>query len=281
MTALEKQPESAGKAAPRLRLRQSDGGNPAPDGLRAASWEAVALADIDSKDLAFQYRFPAEFRSLKESLKNEGQREPIDLIGKRPYRIVDGFRRVLAATALNWPTIKAFVHRNLSDDDAYRIAFTKNVVRRNLTPLERAQAMVVAMRKRGLKEGQLRDAFGLSEKQVKRYLELLDFPEPIKKILDGDAITMAHAKALAAFGITDDAEKWRKRILAEGLNAKSLRALLMRERGKRPGGRPKTYMRRVGSRVRMYAFTIGKDAPKAEREKVVQLLQEAIDALKG
>ena len=282
MTAPEKKPRNPGKAAaPRLRLRQSDQGTPPPEGLQAASWEEVALADINAEDLAFQYRFPSELRSLKASLESEGQREPIDLIGKKPYRIVDGFRRVLAATALRWPTIKAFVHRNISDDDAYRIAFTKNVVRRNLSPLERAQAMVVAMRKRGLKEGQLRDAFGLSEKQVKRYLELLDFPEPIKRILDGDVITMAHAKALAAFGIADEAEKWRKRIQAEALNARALVAVLVKERGKKVLGRPKTYMRRAGGRIHMFAFTMSKDAPKDERDKVVKLLREAIEALKG
>jgi ParB/RepB/Spo0J family partition protein len=245
--------------------------------------EEVALADIDVTDLEFQYRFPSNISALRSSLESEGQREPIDLVGTRPpYRIVDGFRRVLAATALRWPTVKAFVHRRLSADDAYRIAFTKNVVGRNLSPIERAQAMLLAMQKRGLKEPELGQAFGISRKQVRRYLDLLTLSEPLQRILDGDVVTMAHAKTLAAYGIVNDANEWRTRIRNEKLDARTLARLLAKEKGKiRGAGRPKVYMRREGNAVRMYPFTIGKDSPKAEREAVVRLLQGAIDLLKA
>ena len=186
-----------------------------PPGIQTASWEDVSLADIDTSDLAFQYRFPSEVASIRQSLQAEGQREPIDLVGKRPFQVVDGFRRIMAASELGWTKVKAFVHGELPADEAYRIAFTKNVVRRNLRPLERAQAMIVALKKRGLTEAQLRTAFGISEKQVKRYLALLEFAAPIQQILDGEVVTMAHAKALADFGVGDDALQWKQRIQAE------------------------------------------------------------------
>jgi len=251
-----------------------------PPGIQTASWEDVSLADIDTGDLAFQYRFPSEVASIRQSLQAEGQREPIDLVGKRPFQVVDGFRRIMAASELGWTKVKAFLHGELPADEAYRIAFTKNVVRRNLRPLERAQAMIVALKKRGLTEAQLRTAFGISEKQVKRYLALLEFPAPIQQILDGEVVTMAHAKALADFGVSDDAQQWKQRIQAERLTARALVRILARANGRKPAGRPKLYMRRNGSRIRMYAFTIGKDAPRDERERIVRLLQEAIDLLK-
>jgi ParB/RepB/Spo0J family partition protein len=267
-------------AHPPTPAETPSGGSP-PDGLAPGSWESVRLGDIDTRDQAFQYRFPSEVETLEHSLRTEGQREPVDLIGRKPYRIVDGFRRILAAAHLGWPAVKAFVHRDMTEDDAYRIAFTKNVVRRNLSPLERAQALFVAMRKRGLREEQLREAFGISEKQVRRYLELLRFPDAIKRILDGAVVTMAHAKALAAYQVTADAETWRKRIESERLDAKALRRILARAAGKKPLGRPKAYMQRQGNRVRMYAFSIGRESPRDEREKVIRLLQDAIELLKG
>jgi ParB/RepB/Spo0J family partition protein len=273
------QPERPKKPASRGRVSKKADPLPAPDGLEPESWERVRLADIDSRDQAFQYRFRTEFGTLKHSLETEGQREPVDLMGEKPYRVIDGFRRVLAARALGWTTVKAFIHRTMTEDDAYRIAFTKNVVRRNLSPLERAQAMLVAMRRRGLKEDELRSAFGISERQVRRYLDLLQFPDAIKRILDGAVVTMAHAKALASYDAAGQAESWKRRIESERLNAKTLRRLLAKTRGKKAVGRPKAYMRREGSQVRMYAFSIGRDAPRDEREKVIRLLQEAIDLL--
>jgi ParB/RepB/Spo0J family partition protein len=277
----------SGQPQGELGSRRRTGGTPngaspgsVPPGIQTASWEDVSLADIDTSDLAFQYRFPSEVASIRQSLQAEGQREPIDLVGKRPFQVVDGFRRIMAASELGWTKVKAFVHGELPADEAYRIAFTKNVVRRNLRPLERAQAMIVALKKRGLTEAQLRTAFGISEKQVKRYLGLLEFPEPIQKILDGEVVTMAHAKALADFGVGDDAPQWKQRIEAERLTARALVRILTSSKGRKPAGRPKLYMRRNGSRIRMYAFTIGKDAPRDDRERVVRLLQEAIDLLK-
>jgi ParB family chromosome partitioning protein len=245
--------------------------------------EDVPLTHIDPCDLTFQYRFPSGVSGLRISLESEGQRQPVDLIGCRPpYRVVDGFRRILAATALEWTSVKALVHRSLSEEEAYRMAFTKNVVRRNLSPLERAQAMAVGMQERGLKERDLSHAFGISERQVGRYLKLLSFPDPIKRIVDGATVTMAHARVLASYGVTHDAYDWRTRIRAEKLSAREIAAILARTKGgPRSRGRPRVYMRREGDAVRMYAFTISRTAPKADREAVVRLLQSAIDFLKA
>lgn len=253
----------------------------APAGLNVRSWEAVPISEIDVNDTAFQYRMSTEVPSLGLSLEREGQREPIDLGEGPPYRVIDGFRRVRAATELGWATVKAFIHHGLTDEEAYRIAFTKNVVRRNLSPLERAQAMVVAMRKRRIQKGELAATFGISEKQVKRYLDLMDFPKEIIEILDGQTVSMAHARALASFGVQEDACKWKDRIRNEGIDARTLVRLLSKEKGKKQLGRPRTYMRHVGNVLRVYSFTIGADASKDERDRVVRLLRDAVEFLDG
>src|SRR5260221_11689245 len=101
------------------------------------NWEAVNLADINLADHTFQYRFVATTADLRRSLETDGQEEPVDLLrgtGK-PFRIIDGFRRCAAALELGWSTIKAFVH-DFDDDKAMRYAFTKNWVRKGLSPME-------------------------------------------------------------------------------------------------------------------------------------------------
>jgi ParB/RepB/Spo0J family partition protein len=250
---------------------------PAP-GLEVASWEQVALSDVNLEDQTFQYRLSANVGEIRRSLHTDGQEEPIDLLGpSKPYRIIDGFRRCAAARDLGWPTIKAFVHKSLKEEAAFRLAFTKNVVRRNLAPMEKAHALWVAQ-KRGFKKNELQTAFGISEKQVVRYLELLTFPAAVQRCLDGKLITMAHAKVLADFHV-DDVSRWRKRVEDDGLDAKQLKKLLSKETGRRIPGRKKLYLRATKDGLRVYPFAVNGDTPRGEREKIAKLLKEALEYL--
>ena len=89
---------------------------PFVDGLKATEVLDISLEEIN-EDRTLQYRLTANIGDLKHSLQQEGQQEPIDLTGSKPYRIIDGFRRVEASKALGWPTIKALIHKGLSDEE--------------------------------------------------------------------------------------------------------------------------------------------------------------------
>jgi ParB/RepB/Spo0J family partition protein len=272
---VEPEPErTSGKEAPKSRRKQ-----PAPPiGLEINNWQDVDLTAIDLDDTTFQCRLSTSAPDLKRSLKAEGQQEPIDLLGaKPPYKIIDGFRRCAAARALGWSSMKAFVHDSLSQDLALRLAFTKNVVRKNLVPMDRAHALWIAQKK-GFKKTDLAKAFGISEKQVNRYLQLLEFPKEIQKILDGKLITMAHAKVLAGFAVAD-AAAWKKRIEQEKLDARALKKLLRRELGKKQPGRKKTYVSRTKDSLRVSSFTVHRDSSKAERQPIIAALKQALEFL--
>lgn len=58
--------------------------------------------------------------------------------GEQRFELVAGAHRLAAMRALGRPTIPAVV-RNLSDDEARQIEIDENLVRRGLTPLERAE----------------------------------------------------------------------------------------------------------------------------------------------
>lgn len=175
--------------------------------------------------------------------------------------------------------ILAFVHRGISEEEAFRLAFTKNVVRRNLLPLEKAHAIHLA-RERGVKRAELAALFGLSEKQLGRYLDLLDFPKAFQKVLDEGLVSMAHARVLAGYGVGEP-EPWVKRIQEEHLDTRALRRLLKNAGAGRGPGRPRAYLQVQKDRIRGYSFTIRRAAPKAEREKLMRVLQEAIQFLGG
>src|SRR6266545_3218637 len=216
---------------------------PYVDGLKATEVLEVPLEDIDFEDQTYQYRFSTSVGDLKGSLSQEGQREPIDLTGAKPYKIIDGFRRVEAIRQLGWTTVKAFVHQRLTEEGAHTLAFVKNVVRKNLGPMEKAHAIFKA-KQRGMKAAELSEAFRLSEKQLNRYEELLTFPAEIQKILDSNGLPMGHAKVLADFKAKDP-EGWVKRIEEEALTFKQLKRALKLSGGGKAAGRPKNYLKRV------------------------------------
>lgn len=242
--------------------------------------EEIELKDVNVADTTFHYRLSAPTTDVKSSLEREGQETPIDLTGRAPHQIIDGFRRVAAARDLGWRTIKAFVHRGLPPDHAFRLAYTRNVVRKNLTPVERANAMLLG-RQRGLEKEEIAKLFGISRKQVDRYLELAEFPDAIKAVLDGRTVTMAHARLLDEYRVKD-AEGLAKRIETERLDAASLKKLLAAEGGtKRKPGRPTLCAQIKKDSVRFYSVRLTKLSSPAERDRVVGVLEAAIKAIKS
>lgn len=249
------------------------------EGLKAKEVQDIPLEEIDVEDKTFQYRFTANVGDLKNSLTHEGQREPIDLTGSKPYRIIDGFRRVAALNALGWKTAKALIHRGVSDEEAHKLAFLKNVVRKNLSPMDKANAIFQA-KQRGKKTADLAELFNLSEKQIQRYEDLLKFPPEVQKLLDKEDLTMGHAKVLSDFKVKN-LDEWVSKIKENNLSAKQIKRELKKASGAKLPGRAKLYIKKEKNGIRVYPFTITKDAPEKEREKVIGLLQEAIEVLKG
>jgi len=240
------------------------------------NWESVSLDDIDFNDRTFQYRLSFSTADLRTSLEKDGQEEPIDLLKgmKKPYRIIDGFRRSRAALELGWKTIKAFVHV-MDDERALRFAYTKNVLRKSLTPMERAHALWVGM-KMGLATTELAAAFRISERHIARLLRLLEFSPALQKCIDGKVMTMEHAKVLHDFGVDNPAD-WKDRIQKQKLDSKGLRKALRQIGSNRQPGRKRDYFLITHDRLRMYPWTVTKNTPREERDRIARLM---IDVLK-
>ena len=234
----------------------------------------VPLNQIDLADTRFQLRAaPPQVSDIRRSFEAEGQEEPVELLGPSPYRIIDGFRRCTVATALGWKTIQALVHEGMSEAHAFRKAFTANVVRRNLTSLDKANAMRIGM-KQGMTVLDLAAELNLSEKQVRRYLDLLKIPEAIRNEIDDHFVTMSHALVLAEFSV-GNVEQVAQDVRERKLSVGQLRQFLTKRLGAQRGRPPRAYIRREGATIRGRAFRIKLDAPVEERERLVAALLEA------
>jgi hypothetical protein len=84
---------------------------------------------------------------------------------------------------------------------------------------------------------------------------------------------------LADFGVKDkELPEWVSKI-AEGLSSKQLKRELKKASGAKTGGKTRQYLKKEKNGFRMYPFSITKDDP--EKDKVIKILQDAIEVLKG
>lgn len=235
----------------------------------------VSISDIDVADERFQFRFQTRSEDLRESIAENGQLNPVTLWRPRKnakFLIVDGFRRVDACLALELETVDAIVIQ-CSEDEAYGRAYVENVVRKNLTPLEKATGICAVIDRVG--KAKAAEQIKISSKQLNRYINLLEAPSATKKSLNKGTISMAHALIISEYLPAVSMREEDLIRLAELNSAAELRKLLKK---KRKAGRPKKYTRIDDEMLRVYPFKFNRStATKADRQKVSRALRTALE----
>jgi len=132
----------------------------------AKSISTIKVKSIDGRDSLFQISPPGDVDCLIASIKEVGTVNPIILQRKdsQRYRIVVGFRRYTAATALGIKELAAFiVDENATDLELFRLAMLDNLSIHHFNPIEVSTAI-----------HKLQTVFHLEKEEVMRsYLPLL------------------------------------------------------------------------------------------------------------
>lgn len=165
----------------------------------------IKLSKID--DTAFIIRETIDqgaLEELKESLKNDGQWNPIIL---RPhgeiYELIAGHRRFLAASALGWEEIEANI-RDLSDLEAMFLALKTNLVREEMTDRDQGAVLHEIIQKYNITEKELAERIGKSTHWVTRRIKLaLNLAPEVAHALEADVITMSVAEVIAGMALED------------------------------------------------------------------------------
>jgi ParB/RepB/Spo0J family partition protein len=168
---------------------------------------------------------PEAMKELQESIEKVGVLQPI-LLRKHPtlwkekigevYELVCGERRYLASDRAGLETIPANI-RDLSDDEAFEMQIIENLERKDVHPLEEADAF-----KRMLESGKYQIAdiaakFAKPETFIAQRLKFVDLIDEIKKdfydgkLGIGHAIHMARLDQEHQFEIYDEANGKRNR----------------------------------------------------------------------
>lgn len=136
---------------------------------------------------------------LAMSLKSVGQLVPIRVRREgNDFVVVDGERRYRASLKAGRSSIAAIVEEeDLSHGQILERQLTANCQRADLTPLEKARAIVALMELSGENASETAARLGMSNSTVTRLVTLLSLPESIKGLVDSGKIPPSTASEIA------------------------------------------------------------------------------------
>lgn len=184
---------------------------------------------------------------LAESIRQHGVLQPV-LVRRRggEYELVAGERRVRAARAAGLTAVPALV-RDWDDRTVMEVALVENLQRRDLNPMEEAEAFRRLIEEFGWTQEQAADRVGKSRSHVANYLRLLQLNPEVRDLVAQGRLSMAHAKVL----LSVDPERragMAEKAAAEEWTVRQLGAAAVRREPVEPPP-PDVHMRAVEARL--------------------------------
>lgn len=162
--------------------------------------------------------------SLAESIKVSGMIQPIVL---RPcpdgssYELIAGERRWRAAQKAEFQTIPAVI-MVIDDCKAAELALVENLQRKDLNPIERAQAFQTLIDEFGLTHQEIAASVGMSRSSVSNIIRLLELEETIiNQVRQGD-LSLGHARALLGVPRGTTRSQLANRVIKEAWSVREL-----------------------------------------------------------
>jgi len=192
----------------------------------AAPGDKLRLLGIDQIERgSYQPRrhFDAELlQELADSLKVQGLIQPILVRPTRrgKFELIAGERRWRAAQLAGLGEIPAIV-RSMEDQEVAAVALIENIQRKDLNPLEEAEALRRLCEEFGLSHQEAADSVGRSRSAVTNLMRLLELHDDVKALVDQGEIDMGHARALLGAPYNDQPALAR-RIAKQGLTVRAV-----------------------------------------------------------
>ena len=200
-----------------------------PAGTEGRPGASVQMVDIDHLEANRQQprrRFDDEgIDELARSIKETGILQPILVTrdGER-FRIVAGERRSRAARLAGLTRVPVLVREGLEDRDHLLYALVENVQRRDLTPMEEAEAYWHLKDKFGMTQEEVAERVGKDRTTVANAMRLLKLPAEIRAQVEDGLLSAGHARALLAISSAADQETLAREFLRRGLSVRAAEA---------------------------------------------------------
>ncbi len=190
---------------------------------RATGYRNVAIKNIDADPQHRQTFDVEELRSLADSLNADGLIAPIVVRWDQPrnkYVIIAGERRYRAARLCGWAEITCDIKPDdITDGEIAEIQLAENHARKDLDPIELANAFQDVIDKNGYTIRDLAKRVGVNETTVTRYVRLLSFPDDIKKRISSGKIPIGIAREAARLSSPKEQRRFVEAALRKGYSA--------------------------------------------------------------
>ena len=186
----------------------------------------VALANVQPSNYNPRKNFDeASLAELSESIRQQGVLQPI---GVRPiednrFEIIFGERRYRAALMAGLEEIPAIV-MEISDETAEEMAVTENLQRKDVTPIEEANAYQKLIDSGRHDVQSLAVQFGKNENYIRTRLKFVSLIPEIAQLLEQDEITISVATEICRYVEDIQREVYNKH-LKEGIQYNSWRGM--------------------------------------------------------
>jgi ParB/RepB/Spo0J family partition protein len=147
---------------------------------------------------------PIDVIDLAKDIKEHGLHQPIvvsayddakQMMTGKKYRVLAGFRRIMAHRVNDVKTITAVVKPPMSEIEALKVNLSENIQRANLTILQEALA-IKRLKEYGVTENDTANQLGMSRGWVQVRFMLLSLPEEIQKEASAGYISQTNIRDL-------------------------------------------------------------------------------------
>src|SRR3989344_5185354 len=142
------------------------------------------------------------------------------------YQLIAGERRLRASQMAGLPQVPIIIRDQFEHkQDRLEVALIENVQRKDLNPVEEAEAYDRLAKEFGLTQKEIAEKVSKSREVVANAVRLLNLPKDIMDAVRFDKLSRAHAKALLSF--VDEAKQREvyNQILAGGVSSKDVESM--------------------------------------------------------
>ena len=211
----------------------------APPGASDVCGERIPIDRLDERLGSLRLSRPNLCRAMTDSLARYGQLSAVLAadIGDA-LCVVDGFKRLVAARKLGWPTLRVQT-RHLSEQASVAALFSLNQVSCGLTDLEQARIVWHLHRQLGMTQVEVGQLLGRGKAWVCRRLSLIErLDEDVQRDIQVGLLSVTTGRELARLPRGNQAEV-AATICRDGLTTREASALVTQfaETGDRAGQR--------------------------------------------
>jgi len=139
------------------------------------------------------------------------------------YQLIAGERRLRASQVAGLPQVPVIIRDEFEHkQDRLEVALIENVQRKDLNPVEEAEAYDRLAKEFNLTQKEIAEKVSKSREVVANAVRLLNLPKDIRDALRTEKLSRAHAKALLAFNDEAKQREVYNRILAGGVSSKDV-----------------------------------------------------------